>query len=398
MSKILGLDAYMKKVAAIVRATPALAPLAYARAAQHVRSLAMTPTYRGCNLELQAIANRLDELGAMSTVPETDAVDAEVISPWSDDPSGQIPTEFDGVVADFAAAKVDESGEPTSDLAQAAFFDRFQKERARETMTPVQVTPESAANSGNLLSNTVLVRYGGSSGSGSFTQGGVAGPVVAQQETELIRWDGDGEREAMPCVVAISPLVGGANATYPNSVDPSSGNNYSYRPYFHMFWGSGSRGQANEVYGDIGRGVQFVVHASKVYVNVGMDAFTQTVAVGPSVTYTPGAMYLTGNLGYFGGDPVSPVTRTVYIDQLASTTTVVVPLFARTLLPLMTTNTSGSTILDFQDAGGNQLYRVILSSPNTYPIPLSDDVYQILVNNTSGGGGDNYRLVFQLSL
>ena len=395
------LETYMRKLSAIVRETPALAPLAYTRAAGHVRSQIMRPENRGRGLELQAIACKLDQMAAEAIVPETDAIDAEIIAPWADDPSGEIATEFDGVVADFAAAKVGPDGGPASDLAASAQFAHNQAERRREKVTPVQITPDSCGSDGNQLSDTVLVRRGGTQGTGSFVQsGGVAGPVVAKNETSIIRWDGD-ENESLPCRVAISRLGGGANATWPLATDGT--NSYSYRPFFHAFWGSGSRGQANEVWGDVGRGVQFTVNASHLYVNVGMDAFTATVAVGASVTYVAGAMYLSGNLGFFSGTSAAPVQRTIYIDELATsaTSTQVVPLFAQCLLPPQSTalaTSSGEMKIDFQDIGGNTLYSLqFINGTVAAPIPIGNDVYQIKVTNVAGGTA-GYRLVFQLDL
>lgn len=400
--KFPSIELYMRKLADIVRETPALAPLAYTRAAAYVRAQIRPGNKNG--LELQAIACKLDEMAAMAIVGEVEPVYGEEISPWSDDPSGEIPTEFDGVIADFSAAKVLPDGNPASDLVQGAQFDRLQRDRREERVRPVQITPASAGNEGNLFSNTVLVKYGGSPGSGQFTgvnSGGIAGPVKAYQETEIVRWDGDGNQESLPCRVAISRLDGGANATFPSGTDASGVNSLSYRPFFHAFWGSGDRGQANEVYGDVGRGVQFTVNASHIYVNVGMDTFTASVTLlGPTVSYAAGAMYLNGNLGFFAGDSAAPVTRTVYIDQLlgSGTATIKVPLFAQALLPPQATLTSGTTQLDFKDAGGNILYSLLYANGTiSSPIPIADDVYQITLTAASGGNS-GYRLIFQLDL
>ncbi len=395
-----GLNAYMKKVAAIVREMPALAPLAYTKAAAYVRAQIPKPENRGRNLELEAIACKLDELAAEALIPEADPVDAELISPWSDDPSGEVPTEFDGVVADVAAAKVLPDGTPASDLAAAAQFDHFQAERRYDRVRPVQITPESAGGSSNLFSNTVLVQYGGSPGSGSYVNpGGVSGPVVAKQEVEIVRWDGNGNQEAMPCRVAISRLDGGANATFPMGPTGAVNTYYNYRPFFHAFWGSGERGQLNEVYGDVGRGVQFTVNCSHLYVNVGMDSFTAQTTIFGTVNYVAGAMYLNGNLGFFAGVSEAPVTRTTYIDQIVNTNTAVIkiPLFAQYLLPPQSTG-AGAMTLDFEDNSGTVIYSLtFVVGSIVSPIPIADDVYQVKVTNNTGGDA-GFRLIFQLDL
>lgn len=399
--KVTDLNAYMRKVAAIVREMPALAPLAYSRAAAHVRAQVAKPENRNQRLELQAIANKLDELAAEAIIPEADPVDVELISPWADDPSGQIPTEFDGVVADIAESKVLPNGDPASELAADAAFSRFQKARRYEVSKPVQITPESANNDSNLFSNTVLVQYGGTAGSGSFVNaGGVAGPVVAKQEVEIVRWDGNGNGEAVPCRVSISRLVGGANATFPTGPTGAVNTYYNYRPFFHAFWGSGERGQVNEVYGDVGRGIQFTVNACHIYVNVGMDPFTAQTSLFGTVNYQPGAMYLNGHLGFFAGVSGAPVTRTTYIDQIAgsATSTIIVPLFAQYLLPPQSTATSGTVQIDFQDNSGTTIYSLNFATGGVIsPIPIADDVYQVVLTNNTGADA-GFRLVFQLSL
>ena len=397
----LNLDAFMKNVASIVQATPALAPLAYAKAAAIVRAEIRKPENRGRAFELYAISRQIDLLAAQATVYDADPIDAEQIAPWADDP--EIATEFDGVVAAFEAAKSDANGEPVSELAHAAEFTHLQRERREQRVRPVQITPASADDASNLFGDTVLVQRGGTPGSGSFrapnATTGILGGVVAKQEEQIIRWNGNSNGESLPCRVAIGRLLGGANATFPTASD-ASGNSYSYRPFFHAFWGTGERGQACEVYGDVGRGTQFTVNASNLYVNVGMDAFSATVNVSGAVNYVAGAMYLTGNLGFFAGQSQAPVQRTVYIDELADaqSTTFDVPRFAQDLLPPQSTATNGQTTLSFRDAANNVLYSLLYSVGTIVtPIPIGNDVHMIRLTNTSGGT-QGYRLVFRLAL
>lgn len=392
------LDQYMRKLEGIVREMPSLAPLAYARAAAYVRGLATRPENAKQILDLQAIACRLDQMALEAVVTEVD--DIADYPETTDNPSGGIQTEFDGVVEDYETARVDDNGTVSSELAQSAIFNHLQKARKREVALPVQITPESAGDDSNLLSDTVLVRFGGSTGSGSYVgSGGVSGPVVAKQEAQVIKWDG-AEHEVMPCTIALNRIEGGANATYPTGASGSS--TLSYRPFARVVWGSGSRGRANEAFVDVGRGTQFTINANHVYVNVGMDSFTASVTLTGTVTYVAGSMYLSGNLGFFAGQSTAPVTRTRYIDFLAAagTATVTIPAFAQYLLPPQSTvlGTTGTTQLDFQDVNGNLLYALQFTNGTVVsPIPISNDAYQVVVTNVAGADA-SYRLVFQLAI
>lgn len=393
------LDLYLHKVAAAVRERPELAGLAYSRAAAHVRSLATSPKYRGRGFQLQIIAAKLDEYALQVAVPDVDPVEEEIEGTFADDPTGQVMTAFDGVLEDMAEATQHEDGSPGSELYSAARFSQLQKERSRVVANPVQITPENSGDNSNLLGSTVLVQYGGTGGSGSFTAvtGGFSGAVVAKEEAEVIRWSGE-SRDALPCRISISPLIGGSGATYPTGGNGS--NSYSYRPYFRARWGSGERGTAHEVVGDIGRGVQFTVSATNVNVNVGMGAFTPTVAVGPSATYVAGAMYLNANMAFFAGGSAAPVTRTLHVDEIVddATADLVIPLFAKYLLPVQCTNVTGQSRLDFLDNNSNILYSLLYSNGGLIaPIPISDDAYSVRLTNSSGGTA-GYRLVFQLIL
>ncbi len=368
-----------------------LAAVAYTRTANHIRALSRQPQYRAEQLHLGEIAATLDNYAAMAIMPARDETfdDFPIVEGWQDDPPPSeggdgLPTEFDGVVADLGAAQFLPDGTPATELAQAAQFEHFQAERRRAVQRPVQIAPESAER--GLLSNTILVQYGGSTtSSGSYVgNGGVAGPVASVQEGQVIRWDGNDNGEALPCRVAISRISGGANANFPSA-------GFSYRPFFHALWGSGERGQLNEAFGDVGRGVQFTVNASHVNITVGMDV--------PVAGQTPGAMYLNGSLAFFAGGSQAPVQRTVYVDALNTNTTFTVPLFATSLLPPQTTVFTGTYTLDFQDVSGNTKYTLgpLAGGGIVYPIPIGQDIYQIKVT-TNSGGPISYEFIFQISL
>jgi len=372
-----------------------LATEAYARGANAIRALARQPQYQRQQLEIDQVAAQFDMWAAQSNMPYVDPTfsDFPTVTGYEEDSYDGIPTEQDGVLSDLGESKFLPDGSPATELAADAQYAQLQAARRFAVQKPVQVCPVTAE--GALLSNTVLVKYGasGSASGGSYTAGGANAGVAAFQEVEVVKWDGNGNGEALPCRVSISRLTGGQGATFPSGND-GAGNTFVYRPFAHIFWGTGERGQLNEAYCDVGRGIQFTISASHLYVNVGMDA-------PPTGAFLAGSMYLNGHGAFFAGQSQAPVQRTIYIDALtnASNSTFIVPLFATSLLPPMNSVFVGTYTLDFLDNNGNVISSLgpIAGGGIIEPIPLPDDVYQIKVTNNSGGT-QNYRFPFLLSL
>ena len=362
------LETYMRKLSAIVRETPALAPLAYTRAAGHVRSQIMRPENRGKGLELQAIACKLDQMAAESTegmfqADETDAI-------------GEASSE--NVV-----------GEDIEDLFASS------PPSEKEYVVPVQITPASASPEATLFGQQVLIQYGASGNStGSYASSGgaLSGAVVPVSESQVCRWEGR-ITESMPVTVAVNPLTSLSGATYP---PPATGLLFSYRNFFRVRWGSG-RGQLCQAIGDIGNGVQFTVACSSLYVDVGQDV--------PYPGVPAGSIWLNASMSFFSSSRVSQVFRTMYVDQLAAaaTTKVTIPAFATTLEAINTATLGNFSIRIDSTPGSSGTGRNLATVSNSATqvrsnaIALPSEAYQVTITNNAGTPQD-LNLVFGLSL
>ncbi len=352
----------MRKLSAIVRETPALAPLAYTRAASHVRSQIMRPENRGRGLELQAIACKLDQMAAEAIVPETDAI--------GDD-------EGEAVV-----------GEDIEDLFASS------PPSEKEYVVPVQITPASASPEATLFGQQVLIQYGASgnsSGSYAASGGALSGAVVPVSEAQVCRWEGR-ITESMPVTVSVNPLTSLSGSDYP----PKTGIiNKSYRNFFRVRWGSG-RGQLCKAIGDVGQGVQFTVACSSLYVDIGQEAPYNVAG------WTAGSVWLNASMAFFSSSRVSKVFRTIYVDRLAQdeSVSVIIPEFATTLEAINTTTLSNFSIaIKTASLPGRTLVTVSNSATQVLSnaIVLPSEAYLVTVLNNGVATAD-LSLVFGLSL
>ena len=219
--------------------------------------------------------------------------------------------------------------------------------------------------------------------------------ISNQPALPLIAWTGE-EIESQPVTfiiqnlgrfVSTSTAVGQGYFAWPSA----SGVTAQYRPYAIVQFGNGANLTTFNV--DIGRGIQMTVCGSSVYVSVALD-----------VNGTPAtqvAMSIGGSLAFFACQKNAPIMRTGFVDSLAAagTQAIVIPSFAQTLLPVQMDDGAGTgqARLSFRDVSTGVLYRLDIGSPGaqTTPIPIANDVYDVLITNT-GANTTTYRLPFQL--
>lgn len=136
------------------------------------------------------------------------------------------------------------------------------------------------------------------------------------------------------------------------------------------------------------------VPASQVLLSVGVDP-----AVSPAA---PCSLTISGSLGF---DPVhrtTPLTRTVYIDSLLSGTTtagIAIKPFAKSVTFWRAPVASDVTI-EFHNSALGLLYSVVIAGGSilTDPIPLANDVTNIVINASGAGNITHGRLIFNLGL
>lgn len=284
---------------------------------------------------------------------------------------GQYETDFGAMVRQLGEASVDRDGAPVGDLEREIQFRNLKRAEKNKQAPQVRTNPPATDA---CLGQTVSVTSGG-------------------QEQDCCWWTAEDEDS---CTIVINlwnagaGAFGGGGTKWPSATNPSSVN-YSYRPYAVIIFGTD--GGAARVVVDIGTGCQVRVAASSVYVKIGMDAAPAGTAAG--------TMQLGAAIAFRNASHGMPITKTLYIDSLANagTSTVVVPLFAKLLLPLQRSDLAGAVNLDFKDAAGTILYSRALTATQvmTESEPLANDVYQITVTN-NGPDTSTYRLVFGLSL
>lgn len=397
-AKPFNLTAFLRGVGTWVRTNPDSEVRSYANASHRLRLEAQKPENKKQALVLENAAYHLEILAAQHA--------RGPVTPLQNLESGyeqqiekdqekyhavarQLPiSELDHRAFVIAASKVDdETGEYHNELTAAWRETEIDRKFTRED--PAENVPSSVVSGRTVMSQQILCQFGGSNPIQGVGVGYSQGGQTAVQEGPIIRWDGE-EEESQAVTLALTPASGG---NYPAG-NNGRGQNFSYRPFGHVFWGT-LRGQPCEVLVDVGRGCQFSLAAAYLSANVGMEA--------PIVGSIPGSMMITGTLGFNPAGTASVIIRTRYVDNLAQNgvKNVIIPNFATQLLPLQRSDVSAtsSVTLTFKDPAGDALYSFSLSSSTQQqqPIPLTGDVYSVDVTN-GGQQTASFHLCFSLAL
>lgn len=202
--------------------------------------------------------------------------------------------------------------------------------------------------------------------------------VPTGENRQVANWPGD-DSETRPVSIVFAPV---------QQIGETPNEPPILRPFGIIQFGT--RGFLTRAEVDIGLGCQFTVPASAVTLQVAMEPSTP-----------PGSMILAGMLSF---NPIvrwSPITRTLYGDQVGwvgtSVAPFIVPPFAKNVSFWRNPITTAVTLF-FLDSSGAESYRVVLAANTimTDPIPLSGDIVSIgtdvgLVGLTSA------KLIFGLS-
>lgn len=277
-------------------------------------------------------------------------------------------------------------GQFSEDMDVIAHADDLHDEKTAQHAARVSIAPFSWGK-GATLGRTGRFKYGPTSED--------VGNNISQVAT-LAYWQGE-PHESQAITVDIAPPAG-AEPMPLLALPPSELIGASSRP--RGFISFGADGAITKVAVDIGFGTRLTVPGNYVAVQVGMDA--------PRVNANAGIMAFTASIGAFASPSVSPVFYTHYIDDLdAGEITdgtngpppIQRPAHASQILPILSTATGGSVLLQFYgQTGGRLLHQVIYPIGQfLLPIPLPSEVqYVVLSNNT--GELANFRIPFQLAL
>lgn len=211
---------------------------------------------------------------------------------------------------------------------------------------------------------------------------------IVQSQT-LAFWQGV-KREAQAVTVDVAPIPAAGGTAF-NGAAPGPPSRMT-RPYGKVEYGSdGNRCDAQF---DIHFGTRFTVVCNYISVSAGMAP--------PPEGYVSGITTVGASIGCFAAPSAAPVTFTHYIDDLldAAVDEFRRPLRAIALLPPQSNASGGSIILSFwPEYGSAPIYQITYPTGTlgASPIPLSNDVASIKLQNTTGIQA-NFRLVFQLAL
>lgn len=175
---------------------------------------------------------------------------------------------------------------------------------------------------------------------------------------------------------------------------------FSARPYARVQIGADGSQGSNLIICDVSPGTRLTGAGNYVSVSIGADA--------PRTGTTSSVILVSAGLGFYAAPSLAPVTRTVYIDDLAialPTGQLAVPPKAKLLLPVASTNlTIGDTYqIDFFDLGGVRVSsRVFTNSVSVVAersttIPVPPDAATFVITNT-GSIVTSFRAMFQLAL
>lgn len=205
--------------------------------------------------------------------------------------------------------------------------------------------------------------------------GGQRTVAPGQDPLDVVWWTGADE-EACPISIMAYPLDIALAASGDNGV----------RPFVNIDFGT--RDGRATVTVDVGRGIQLTVPGSTAFVRVGLDP-------GSEISYR-----IAASIGFYTIVRTTPLTRTLYIDDLAGSGSQALarPAFASGLL-FERSAPASQWLLEFVDGSGAVVYSRILQA-NAYfdtPIQLSNDIVSVTATNQSGSSG-SARAIFVLAL
>jgi hypothetical protein len=242
----------------------------------------------------------------------------------------------------------------------------LQTERRRSITAQATVSGNPASALKNMMGSTATVRSGATP---------TDAPTVAL-------WNADSDAESRAVGVTFSML--------PVSIQFGA---FDVKPFGVVRWGCRGVSALAEV--DIGTGCRFAVEGSQVSLQVGVDA-----AVAPA---NPCSLIMSGMLSFSPVMRPTPITRTVYIESVApSSTTAGTPIkpFAKSVSFWRAALSTGPIVLHFRNSALQDLYTVSIAANAvlTDPVPLANDVTQIAVENQDGINTlQHARLIFNLS-
>ena len=417
---------FVAKLEHFVEKHPEKAIDAYTNAANKLRNEAEKDLTE--RVHLQALAMRLDQLAeGAAEIEET------ILGGTPDDGLGnhEFSTDWADTIEDVAAAKVDAEGRPRSEFAAVAALHRTWGNRSNNSNgntnsnSTFRLVPASLQNGTTNLGSSLLCKFGATTATtGSYTDGTTGSGITTVQEGQVIRWDGREFEESIPVTLTFAspgcvfPIVnytpGTSNSTVP-TYTPFAGATYRgfditlyptnalaiFRPFGHLIWGT-SKGVPNEIYFDIGTGIQFTIVAAFVYCNVGMSYKTNLKDSLDRAT-VPGSMMLSGSMGFYTTNRNTPLTLT--IANIAIGRLIAIPPFARTIEAFYTTNPSIWKII-FQNNLGDFMGYLDLKVLASRSIPIPNEAISISTNpwpnliptNPAQFDADNGRCVFGLGI
>lgn len=324
-------------------ADPANAAAIFQQAAKQFHNLALVPE----NERLRPILRRMSaEMAAASWQGNP--------TPLPEAAEGQRATKDDfEELEDQHAAAMEEVGQH-GDFEVMARRAEIQEASKVETSVARVATNPASFNERTPLGRTATVKFNPSNTD-------QAANIVAT--STVLLWQGD-KVETQAATVDISV----------NEVFPDPTGIATCRPYAIVTYGSD--GNRTSVAVDVGRGTRLTVVGNYVDVLVGMDQ--------PPAGFNSGVMTLGASLGMHAARSIAPITRTVYVDNLAvgGVVTYPRPSHATSILSPQSTDTAGTMRLRFYDTGGLLVYALIFGAGSiTSPIPLTGDVATIDFTN-----------------
>ncbi len=297
--------------------------------------------------------------GAMPEVADTDL-------PGADSRAAGMPTDFDHLLQQVAASKVDAQGRPVDSLVEAVQLREMRRRDDREAALPVSLTPRSW-DRGLLGGHTII------SANPDATQDG--------EEKQIVMWPGE-DNESSAVTIAAWPA---------NLVRAIT--NLTVRPRLRLRWGVQSMLQADV---DLGSGTTIVLAGSSVSVSAYLAAGSD-FGSGTNIE-----VYAT--LGFFAATPHNPPQLTTYQDNwpgtsLASSKTVLRPDFTSTIVDFYRGDETAQFTLAFYNADNTLLgTRVFMPGDTvTSPIRLANDCVLITITKLGGaatGTPSASRLIF----